>query len=446
MKAFDLNAGALAPVFDEKTLSITVSEGRIPDELRGTFYRNGPNPLDGVFKGNTMLDWWPEASMVHAVQFIPGSDRPVRYRNRWLRTIGYRTFHGTSPEDGLVGTNPNVSLLHFNSELLALGEGMPPLKVDNCLERCTAPGLRGSLVKGMTAHPKVDPETGQLVWFHASPASNRVRYGVNDRTGTCLVDLEFTLPTPVFMHDFAITASWSVLFDLNVALDIQLAQSGNSFPIGWDSTKTARLGVMPRMGGEIRWIEIESCFLQHVANAYEAGENHIVIDVVRYAHFLKRSSETGELLDNPLGELWRYEVNLQTREVNEFPLTSHGVEFPQINPRLCAAKHRYIYLAEQETDEEIKGVSKLDTYTGEIKKHDIPGGDQNGEPIFVPRTSEEEDAGFILLPVYRKRTDTTDFLILDAQNLDGDPVAVVSLPCRIPAGFHGAWVASENLG
>jgi carotenoid cleavage dioxygenase len=36
---------------------------------------------------------------------------------------------------------------------------------------------------------------------------------------------------------------------------------------------------------------------------------------------------------------------------------------------------------------------------------------------------------------------TTDLVILNAQDFAGPPQAVVTIPHRIPPGFHGNWVA-----
>ena len=76
-----------------------------------------------------------------------------------------------------------------------------------------------------------------------------------------------------------------------------------------------------------------------------------------------------------------------------------------------------------------------------MQRFAVPEGDQNSEPVFVPRPSAvAEDDGWVLVCVYRQASDRTDVVVLDAANLAAGPLATVALPRRIPAGFHGAWV------
>ena len=65
-------------------------------------------------------------------------------------------------------------------------------------------------------------------------------------------------------------------------------------------------------------------------------------------------------------------------------------------------------------------------------------GDWADEPIFVPRfaTAPEGD-GYVITLVYRAETNTSELPILSAQDIVGDPVAVLQVPRRVPAGFHG---------
>ena len=61
----------------------------------------------------------------------------------------------------------------------------------------------------------------------------------------------------------------------------------------------------------------------------------------------------------------------------------------------------------------------------------------------MPRSdTSDEDDGYVLVLAYDQAKDTSNFHILDARNIDGEPLAVVHLPHRIPYGFHGNWVAA----
>ena len=81
----------------------------------------------------------------------------------------------------------------------------------------------------------------------------------------------------------------------------------------------------------------------------------------------------------------------------------------------------------------------LDRHSSEV--HEFGPGRVSLEPVFVPRDDEAaEDDGWVMSYVYDATTDSSDVVILSAQDFTGDPVAVISLPQRVPFGFHGNWV------
>ena len=88
----DLNAGALAPVADETNVVDLPVTGSLPEALCGTLVRNGPNPFSGSFSGAGMLDWWPEAAMLHGIRLENG--KALGYANRWVRTRQWAVHSG----------------------------------------------------------------------------------------------------------------------------------------------------------------------------------------------------------------------------------------------------------------------------------------------------------------------------------------------------------------
>ena len=102
--------------------------------------------------------------------------------------------------------------------------------------------------------------------FRADWKKPWLRYGVTDSEGTQSVDVEIELPFLSMMHDMAITATHSILLDL-VAYDFSMLSRGYRMPLRWRDDLEARLGVIPRHGGKIRWFEVAPCFTQHVVNA-----------------------------------------------------------------------------------------------------------------------------------------------------------------------------------
>ncbi|KVE36403.1 carotenoid oxygenase family protein [Burkholderia sp. TSV86] len=443
MATLDLNAGAVAPVAREIDIAAPRVSGTVPDDLHGVLVRNGPNPLSGRFEGSGVLSWWPEAAMLHAVAFEHG--RVSSYRNRWLRTRRWAQAHAPQSAPSWPDTNPNVNVIRHAGETLALAEGGTPLAVTSALDTLGPARRHPGAVAGMTAHPKIDPRTGELVTFCADWKAPFLRYGVADAGGELTVDIEIALPAPSMMHDIAITANYSILLDLNVGYDFAMLARGHRMPLRWHDERGSRLCVIPRHGGDVRWFEIAPCFIQHVINAYDADETTIVLDAVRYPWFLRLTPDGTAFEDNPLGTLWRYRIDLTSGAVTQTAACEAGMELPRINEQRTGQPYRYFYAAEQPTPFELRGVVQYDWHGGTLARYAVPPGDQNSEPIFVPRRmAAAEDDGWVLCCVYRHAADTTDVVVLDAGDLAAGPVATVHLPTRIPAGFHGAWLANED--
>lgn len=442
MAVIDLNAGAAAAVTNEVDLADLAVTGTIPRDLDGTLLRNGPNPLRGRFEGNDVLSWWAEAAMLHGISFEDG--RVTAYRNRWARTQRWAQVHDPDNAPSLLDTNPNVNVLLHAGEILALSEGGAPLAITAELETLGASRRHLGLAGGMTAHPKVDPRTGELMSFRADWKKPWLRYGVTDAKGRQSIDIEIELPSPSMMHDMAITATRSILLDLNVAYDFSMLSRGHRMPLRWHGERQARIGVIPRHGGAMRWFEVTPCFILHVVNAYDADSSTVVLDVVRYPWYLRLADNAAAFDDNPLGVLWRYVIDLERGTVTEKQIDDAGIELPRINESRTGCPYRFLYAVEQPANTEMRGIVRYDLEGGPMQRYSVPEGDQNSEPVFVPRSDASgEDDGWLLVCVYRMATDTSDLVILDGRDIENDPIATIRLPRRIPAGFHGAWLPKD---
>ena len=436
----DLNSGALAPVGDEVEVPTPMVSGEIPRDLNGTLIRNGPNPLDGRFAGAGVLDWWPEAAMLHALTFRDG--RAVAYRNRWVRTRRWALAAGRDDADGFPDTNPNVNVVHHAGAILAMAEGGAPVAVTRALDGARTPDWLGPFAAGCGAHAKQDRRTGELIAFHAGWAAPQVKCGVYGAQGEALAAMDVALDPTVsipMMHDIAITATRTVLLDLNVGYDLSMLSRGYRLPLRWFDDRPARLGVLPRHGGPVRWYPIEPCFIQHVVNAYDEDDGALVLEAVRYPWYFRAAAD-GSFEDDPLGLLWRYRLEPDSGVVREAQVDDAWLELPRINEWHTGRRHDIVYAVEQPTPQEMRGLCRLQRRTGERQRFEVAPGDQNSEPVFVARPgATAEDDGWLLACVYRRATDTSDVVILDARDIR-EPVATVSLPRRIPAGFHGAWI------
>ena len=240
------------------------------------------------------------------------------------------------------------------------------------------------------------------------------------------------------MHDFAITERHVIFMDLPVVFDAERAMQG-TMPYAWSDDYGARLGIMPRGGdsAQVRWFEIEPCYVFHPLNAHAEGDE-VVLDVARYPEIWRDSPS-----DFRRACLHRFRVDLASGEVREEGLDDRGIEFPRVDPRREGRAHRFGYAVSFDllTSQSASALVQYDLARGEAKTHEFGPGCAPGEGVFVPASAEaSEDEGWVLSFVYDQARDGSALVVLDAASFDGPPVATVPLPQRVPFGFHGNWI------
>jgi carotenoid cleavage dioxygenase len=431
--------GNYGPVDTETTAHDLAVEGTIPRELQGRYLRTGPNPHrvpDGPYH------WFTGDGMVHGIELRDGA--ASWYRNRWVRTDAIASELGESPVEGPAPPlydSSNTNVLGHAGRILSLTEGAMPYELSPELATLRRTDFGGPLPTGLTAHPKVDPVTGELHAFSYWFSEPYVIYHLVDAQGALVRSEPITLPRSVMMHDFAITRSRVVFFDLPVVFDLAV----QPFPFRWDADTPARVGVMPRDGGdaEVQWIEIEPCYVFHPMNAYDDGDT-VVVDVPRHPNMF---ATRDELIEGPNRggppALHRWTIDLAGEKVRDETVDDRGQEFPRVNETRLASKHRYGYTVQVDAADAFDGSQYLkhDFDRGVAEVHDFGPGAAPGEFVFVPAADgTNEDDGWLIGFVYDATTDRSDFVVLDAHDFTAAPVATVHLPVRVPFGFHGNWV------
>ncbi len=423
-----------APVTDELTEFDLPVEGAIPAELDGWYLRNGPNPRQAT------AHWFTGDGMIHGVRIEGG--RAAWYRNRWVRTDSFEKSFPLYNADGtrnLHSSVANTHVVNHAGKTLALVESSLPYEITNDLETLGAYDFGGKLVDSMTAHPKICPTTGELHFFgYGNIFAPHVTYHRADANGELTINRPLDVPALTMMHDFALTADHVVFMDLPIVFNLDIAMKREAdMPYRWDDNYGARLGVLRRDDpfGEVRWFDIDPCYVFHVANAYDDG-NAIVLQAVRYPELWRDTS--GFETD---GVLWSWTIDLQTGTVTERQLDDRAVEFPRIDDRLAGLPARYaVSVGENE-------LVRYDLTTGSAVEHRFgtaksPG--KPGEAVFVPSTSgpADEGNGWYLGYVYDPARDGSDLVIVDASDFAAEPVARIKLPHRVPFGFHGNWISA----
>ncbi len=336
--------GNFAPVLEERSddhpLPLT---GAIPPDLDGVLLRVGPNPV-AVPEAEEDYHWFRGDGMVHAVSF--DGSRPTGYRNRWVRTRALAAKAGTAPPRGPaepVDGPANTHVVRFGGRTLALAESGFPHALPTDLTRARVYDFDGQLASPMTAHPKLDPATGELVFFGVDvfgPPFLRVH--VADPSGQLVRTEAVEIPRATMMHDVGVTATRVVVLDLPIVFDLDLAAEGRALPYRWAPDAGARIGLMERRRHRprIRWITMDPCYAFHVLNAYDDGDA-IVVDVLRYERAF--DTEPGGPISSCLPFLTRWTVDPGGNRVGEEVLDDAPVEYPRVADAVAGRPHRYGY-------------------------------------------------------------------------------------------------------
>ncbi|OBI45846.1 carotenoid oxygenase [Mycobacterium kyorinense] len=482
--------GFLAPVASEVTATDLPVTGHIPEHLDGRYLRNGPNPAAEV--DPALYHWFSGDAMVHGVALRDG--KACWYRNRWVRTpavcaaLGEPAPTGLNPRAGMLSVGPNTNVLSHAGQTLALVEGGGAnYTLTDDLDTVGPCDFDGTLAGGYTAHPHRDPTTGELHAVSYSFARGRtVQYSVIDAQGRARRTVDIAVTGSPMMHDFSLTDKYVVIYDLPVTFNPVevlpatvprwlsaparlVAQSVlgrvripspitamvnrdtrpiHTMPYSWDPDYPARIGVMPREGGndDIKWFDVEPCYVYHPLNAYSEtrdGAEMLVLDVVRYSRMFD-SDRRGPGDSRPTLDRWT--INLASGSVTTERRDDRPQEFPRINESLLGGKHRFGYTVGIDGGFLDNGDSDM---SSALYKHDYATGSATvaaldpelllGEMSFVPNpvAAAAEDDGILLGYGYHRGRDEGQLVLVDAQTLES--VATVHLPQRVPMGFHGNW-------
>ncbi|MGY4399126.1 carotenoid cleavage dioxygenase-like enzyme [Sphingomonas sp. UYAg733] len=439
--------GIHQPMADELTLEDLPVTGTIPAVLDGRYLRIGPNPVAPDPAG---YHWFTGDGMVHGVAIQQG--KALWYRNRWIRSrrvadgLGERAAPG--PRHGGFDTvNTNVQAI--GGRTFALVEaGSYPVELSDTLDEQTYNPFDDTLTGSFTAHPHLDPLTGEqhAIAYEATDPET-IRHIILSPEGRVVREEPIKVKHGPSIHDCAITARFVVILDLPVTFSMKSLIGGHSFPYRWNPDHQARIGLLPRngRGSETIWVDVDPCYIFHVANAFDLPDGRVVMDAVVYDTMFADSTLGPDAMSRGLE---RWTIDPATGTVERRTIDATPQEFPRPDERRFGQPYRYAYtLGLPKHDESFIGESfilKHDLETGIREVHDFGEGRYPGEFVFVPAGVDAgEDEGWLVGLVVDLPHQTTDLVIIDARSFAGEPVASVHLPHRVPPGFHGNWLARE---
>lgn len=437
-------SGRYAPVHEELTALDLPVIGRLPAELDGRYLRNGPNPMGPV--DPVTGHWFVGDGMVHGIRLRDG--RAEWYRNRWVRSSAVSEALGEEPapgerHGGMDTANTNVIGLAGKTFAIVEAGGRPVELSDELATICHS-DLGGTLPHGYTAHPKVDPATGDLHAIAYHWALPHLEYIVIGADGLVKTVQPIDADGGPMVHDCSITERWMVVYDLPVAFELEMAMGGK-FPYSWQPERAARVGLVPLGGGDVRWFEVEPCYVFHPMNAYDDGDT-VVLDVVRYDRVFDRNRSAPDDSASRW-DRWRIDTAGTSSRVREETLSDLSFEFPRVDERRVGRSYRYGYGTTNARNGDVNAFGgnlvRADLTIGATEIVDLGAGRMSGEWVMVPRSADgAEDDGWLMALVHDAATDRSELLVLDASAPAEDPVARVQLPARVPVGFHGNWVPS----
>jgi 8'-apo-carotenoid 13,14-cleaving dioxygenase len=442
-------SGNYGPVTDEVTAFDLPVVGELPVELNGRYLRNGPNPIEPVDAATH--HWFMGDGMVHGIRLHEG--RAAWYRNRYVGSKhvsdvrGLPDIPGPNWNDSAVAPNTNVG--GFAGRTWAMVEaGGCPVELTYDLDTVGRNDFDGTLPGAFTAHPKVDPDTGEM---HAMVYAwgqwlDHIQYVVVAPDGTVSRTVDIPLGMTM-LHDMSLTARYAIVYDQPCTVDLDLAFAGR-FPFRWNPDYGNRVGLLPRDGdaADIVWIDLPIGYAFHPMNSYDTPDGKVVIDICNYPKMFDQDL-LGPFGDANLGRLERWELDPVTRRASTTVIDDTANEFPRHRGSLTAKPYRYGYCASPALDMHTGWPTiKHDLHTGERVVFDHGPGRAAGEPVFVGKDGRtDEDAGWLVTYVHDLGAGTAEFVVIDAEDFDRGYVARVPLPQRVPFGFHGNWVSDRSV-
>lgn len=454
-------SGRYAPIADEVEVGGLEVDGALPEGLVGAYLRNGPNTMFPPLGSYTFP--MEGDAMVHGV-WLDG-EGGARYKNRWVRTKGMAAdiaagrdvFGGLmSPafvDPKLLGAEPDpgwpfrldpfINVVRHAGRHLALSEGLPGYAITPELDTVGLCDFDGRL-KGMCAHPRIDPVTGEMVLFAYDVEEPFLVWATVGADGTvtsgpnslAAVDKGFMI------HDFTITPTYLVLVIAPVVFDLDAMMTGGDV-LSWQPDLGTRIALVPRDGSAARWIETGPFFVWHYGNAYDDGDD-VVVDFSWWSSFSLGADpqRTGAFTQ------MRLTPAVASATLNH--LDASMSEFARIDDRLCGQPHRYVTVSQKSgrheglLNGEFDRLVRYDLQTGESVHYD--GDLVHGEVVHAARDGAPIGRGDAELDGWYLTfgTDvaaTTSYLVVwDAQTFPSDPVAKVRMPHRVPNGLHGNWM------
>jgi len=469
--------GYAAPARMEVDVYDLEVDGEIPAALNGAYVRASGDPQYPPRLGTDIF--LNGDGMIHRVRLENGHadlrTRYVRTEKFQLERAARRALFGAyrnpfTDDPSVAGKNrgtANTSVCWHAGRLLALKEDSRPMELDpETLETRGTWDFHGALTsQTFTAHPKIDPRTGEMIAFGyntGGQASRTIELFFISPDGELTRTERFEAPYASMVHDFHISQNHIAFTLYPMINDWERVKRGEPF-FHWDSTLPTVIAIIPRAEGvrAIRWYTYPGIGMStHSFNSWEEGS------ILHIEQFFTGSGWLSQFPDirdpnakelPPFANRWSFDLASSTETFEIAPIFGQIGEMPMIDPRYLTRRTRHFYFGTINTDlgpmlewgpkgPPFTCIGHFDESRGAVSFYYAGPESAPEEPLFVPRSdSAPEGDGWLLTMVGRRAENRTDLVILDARDIGAGPVATIRMPCRLHEGFHGTWVPQARL-
>jgi carotenoid cleavage dioxygenase len=474
--------------------NVELISGAIPSDLEGVYIRNGTNPQ--FEPASARYHMFDGAGMLHQIQIKGGV---ATYSNTYIRTprfnierdVGrevYLSFSDFATLGTLVGDKaanleckmadgrlPRLSsyeqvqnstaIQWHHGRLYTLSEAGYPFKLSTHFRPDGRLVLDGSgtfetwdgrLLGAFSAHPRIDPDTGDFYSVTTAPGNKlTITHLQKGKLREC-IQIDQECPDGKAMahcHDYFLTENFIVFPDMSFRMSEEFLATDAQSMWKFDPGYMLRWGVLRRdfqPGDKPRWFTTgHAAALWHMVNGWEEKRPGGETDIVLFAPMFDTypSDMPIHTPEEPHAKLHKWVLNLDSGKVTiDRRLLEGGWERPSSNLAYIGKPSQWGYLIDEAGDGYMgKGVLKYDLINEKEVKFFSYGEYYGGEALFVPRRdSQAEDDGYLLeLLIANSLTEPARLLILDAKTMD--EVARLEMPQRVTFGVHACWLDERKL-
>ncbi|KAH7524180.1 hypothetical protein FEM48_Zijuj06G0091800 [Ziziphus jujuba var. spinosa] len=380
----------------------------------------------------------------------------------------------------------NTNVFEHSGKFYSIAENHMPQEIDILtLKTLGNWDVCGAWNRPFTSHPKRVPGTGELVIMGVDATKPFFEVGVLSADGKELIHkVDIKLNRCSLCHEVGVTQRYIVILDFPLTIDIMRLVGGGPL-IKYNKEGYARIGIMPRYGdaNSICWFKVEPNCTFHILNSFEDGDEVVVwgcraLEAIIpgpdmgldkfdwYCRGFKPIGHGEENVDASAGDgslftrCYEWRLNMKTGQVTERNLTGteFSMDFPMINGNFTGLKNRFGYtqvvdsiasstsgmlkcgglakLHFEEPDRKRKFEGAIEVEYNMFEKNSFC----SGAAFVSKKGGVEEDDGWIITFVHNEDTNLSQVYVIDTKKFSSDPVAKITLPCRVPYGFHGAFM------